>query len=287
MNGKSAVRWAIAAVALGALVVPSTVQAVESPGVLVVIPSTGDLETPIDVATVGVCERGTIVMVTVEGKGIKANGDEIIVGAIDFNWLEPNGYPSHQVSLSQTLGSYFFRAQVAKPRGDYTLTFVCRNRLDVEPLQTFTATLSIDAKGRYEVEGGSALDLDTAVAEADLDYETVPGSDDVLSVEPHEGATPDNSRPVDGEASLNSPDSSDRGNPAGAAGSEDGGFNETASPEVTEAAAIQQSSSDSLRGILLIGGAILLVGAMSAWFFMSRREKRSKDSERRDAEVDA
>lgn len=265
---------AIAAATLFALATPGGVQAVEAPGVLVVSPGSGDLDTPLDVATVGVCERGTTVMVTVDGKGITGDGDEIIVGAIDWSWLDPNGYPSHQVSLSQTLSNYFFRAQVPKPKGDYTLTFICRNRLDVEPLQTFTATLSIDAKGRYEVQGDSALDLDAAFADADLDYETVPGTEEVVPVEPDEGAGPDDPGQADGGAAPTSPDSSDAGN-SDVPGSEGAGPDSAASPEVTEAAAVQESSSDSLRGTLLIVGALLLAVAMSAWIIISRREKRA------------
>ncbi|MDP4676249.1 MAG: hypothetical protein NWS65_04915, partial [Candidatus Nanopelagicales bacterium] len=179
------VRRGMVATAAVALVFPTlplaagTAHAAPEPGVLVVIPATGDLDTPLDVSTVGFCERGTTFMVTVSGKGIDGDGAEIIVGATDLRWLEPTGYPSYDVALSLTLDDYFDRADVTRPQGEYTLTFICRNRLDVEPLQTFTAPLTIDKNARFKAQGISALTLPEALDEAGIDGTPIPGTDDV------------------------------------------------------------------------------------------------------------
>lgn len=258
-------------------------QSVEPAGDLLVAPAEGNLDSALSLATVGLCERGTTYMVTVAGKGVRADeGQDIIVGAADLRYLEPTGYPSHEVFTSETLGQFFQRASVAKPRGEYVLSMICRNRLDVEALQVFSATIDIDAQGRYSALGSAALDLPTAIDEAEIDFEVIPGTEEAEITEENASAVSEAGE-AQGTGTIDA--SSGEGSP-GAADVKD---RETA--EVTAAQSVGGESvapsEDSLRGTLLIVGAILLVGAMSAWFFMSRREKRSKDSERRDAEVDA
>jgi cobalamin biosynthesis Mg chelatase CobN len=146
----------------------------------------------------------------------------------------------------------------------------------------FSATIDIDAQGRYSALGSAALDLPTAIDEAEIDFEVIPGTEEAEITEENASAVSEAGE-AQGTGTIDA--SSGKGSP-GAADVED---RETA--EVTAAQSVGGESvapsEDSLRGTLLIVGAILLVGAMSAWFFMSRREKRSKDSERRDAEVDA
>jgi hypothetical protein len=233
-------RWIIASV-IGVLVtLPTAVaSASEDAGSLVVSPASGDVQTPIDLYTVGMCERGTSYMVTIRGKGISGiDDDDIIVGASDLKWLDPTGYPSHMVSTSVSLERFFQRASVGKPRGDYTLTFICRNRLDVDVLQSFEATITIDAKGGYQAQGVSALDIETAVEQADVDYVTVPGSDEVELIDPDA---------VDADAI-------------------------DAEGMAQESTVVSNTGSDSLRGILLAAGALLLVGAASAWIVIRRRE---------------
>ena len=258
-------------------------QSVEPAGDLLVAPAEGNLDSALSLATVGLCERGTTYMVTVAGKGVRTDeGQDIIVGAADLRYLEPTGFPSHEVFTSETLGQFFLRASVAKPRGEYVLSMICRNRLDVEALQVFSATIDIDAQGRYGALGSAALDLPTAIDEAEIDFEVIPGTEEAEITEENASAVSEAGE-AQGTGTIDA--SSGEGSP-GAADVED---RETA--EVTAAQGVGGESvapsEDSLRGTLLIVGAILLVGAMSAWFFMSRREKRSKDSERRDAEVDA
>ena len=258
-------------------------QSVEPAGDLLVAPAEGNLDSALSLATVGLCERGTTYMVTVAGKGVRADeGQDIIVGAADLRYLEPTGFPSHEVFTSETLGQFFQRASVAKPRGEYVLSMICRNRLDVEALQVFSATIDIDAQGRYSALGSAALDLPTAIDEAEIDFEVIPGTEEAEITEENSSAVSEAGE-AQGTGTIDA--SSGEGSP-GAADVED---RETA--EVTAAQSVGGESvapsEDSLRGTLLIVGAILLVGAMSAWFAMSRREKRSKDSERRGAEVDA
>lgn len=233
-------RWFIASV-IGVLVtLPSAVASASvDAGSLVVSPASGDVQTPLDLYTVGMCERGTSYMVKIRGKGISGiNDDDIIVGASDLKWLDPTGYPSHMVSTSVSLERFFQRASVGKPRGDYTLTFICRNRLDVDVLQSFEATITIDAKGGYQARGASALDIATAVEQADVEYVTVPGSDEVELINPDAGE----SEAIESE--------------------------ETAQ----ESTVAPSTGTDSLRGILLVGGALLLVGATAAWIVIRRRE---------------
>lgn len=164
-------------------------QSVEPAGDLLVAPAEGNLDSALSLATVGLCERGTTYMVTVAGKGVRTDeGQDIIVGAADLRYLEPTGFPSHEVFTSETLGQFFQRAGVAKPRGEYVLSMICRNRLDVEALQVFSATIDIDAQGRYSALGSAALDLPTAIDEAEIDFEVIPGTEEAEITEENASA---------------------------------------------------------------------------------------------------
>lgn len=255
----------------------------EPAGDLLVTPAEGNLDSALSLATVGVCERGTTYMVTVAGKGVTADeGQDIIVGAADLRYLEPTGYPSHEVFTSETLGQFFQRASVAKPRGEYELSLICRNRLDVEALQVFSAIIDIDRQGRYTALGSAALDLPTAIDEAEIDFDIVPGTEEAeISEETTTGESA-----AGGTQNTDTMGAPSGNETPGAADSNDRETVEVAAAS-NEAGASSAASDDSLRGTLLIVGAILLVGAMSVWFVMSRREKRSKDDDRIGAEVDA
>jgi|GEM_PF-2441546 hypothetical protein len=270
MSGRwvSAGLSAVVVVAISLGFGPMAAAAEETPGVLVVKPANGDLETPIDVSTAGFCERGTTFMVAVSGKGINGDGDEIIVGATDLRWLEPTGYPSYDVALSLTLDDYFDRADVNKPRGEYTLTFICRNRLDVEPLRVFTAVVDIDKKGRYEALGLASQELPEVLENLGLGSVPIPGSNQVDPVEP---STPDSTGTItsdDASPPGQDPAISDTGGQADGSGMT---APPSAMPEVMQTTATADNST-SVQNTLLIVGALLLVGSMLAWIWMSRRE---------------
>lgn len=230
----------VVAVALGILALPAltlsgSAQAVDS-GVLVVSPSSGDLNTPVDVATVGQCPRGTNFIVALRGKRIDGETAPNLVGATELDVLPGRGGASHQVSLSSTFATFFISSIGTMPKGDYQLIFACRNRLDTEWLHTFEATVSFGKDGSYEVAGDSGRDLEEVLGEAGIVVEAAdPGDYSDL-----------------GEEVL--------GDPA------------TTQP-VVEAAATTDDPG-TLRNTLLIIGALLLVGAMSAWIVMRRRESQ-------------
>lgn len=267
----------VVAAAVVALVVPAllfasgSALAEEKPGALVVTPSAGDLDTPLDVSTVGFCKRGTTFMVSVSGKGIEGDGDDIIVGATDLRWLEPTGYPSYDVALGLTLDGFFDRADVMRPQGEYVVTFICRNRLDVVPLQTFTASLTIDKKGRYEAQGISALTLPEALEEVGIDGTPIPGTDDVEVPEAGDanasGNDEDQAAPTDPGATT--------GGPPTASSEPDTGPAQVQTPEIVQTAATTADPA-RLRNTLIVVGAVFLFGAMGAWIWMSRRDTRTQ-----------
>lgn len=233
-------RWLFVPMVIALMAVPAVASASEASDSLVVIPAIGDVQSAISLSTVGMCARGTSYMVTVNGRGIRpTDGGDIIVGAADLKWLEPTGYPSHTVSVSVSLERFFQRASVKNPRGEYVFTFICRNRLDIDALQTFAATISVDAKGNYQAQGISALDLSTAIEKADVDFVLVPGTERAEIGEP---AAPD----VDNTEELGS--------------------------------AAPSGSDDSLRITFLIGGALLLAGAISAWIVLRRRDVQESNT---------
>jgi len=234
-------RWATAcAVVLLGLATPAPAGASVDPGSLVILPPQGSLKAPLTVATVGQCQRGTAYTVLVSGPGLVTGSDDIIVGAADLRWLEPNGFPSHEVGLSISLERFFQRAGVDNPRGDYTLTFVCRNRLDVEPLQTFVAEFAVDRRGKYRAGKSASRDLASAIEQAGVEYRAIPGTDDVEVVDPE---SPETAEEISSEAAASSTVSSATG-------------------DVT------------LRNGLLVGGVVLLGGAGAAWLAMRRRESQ-------------
>ena len=257
--------WAAALLALASVSGPAVAQAAEGEGVLVVLPATGTLEDPLSVATVGTCERGTTFMVTVSGRGIEPGADDIIVGATDLTWLESNGYPSHEVALSITLDRFFQRVNIDEPLGEYTMTFHCRNRLDVESLQAFSASIAVTPEATFEALGSAALELPTAIEEAGIDAVAVPGSDEVAIID----------APAEPNGSAGSDSSG--GIPADVAGPQSTGAGST--PTDLSASPTSWAADDSLRTWLLVIGAVLLVGAMAGWITMRRRESQAQGSD--------
>ncbi|MGI9196707.1 MAG: hypothetical protein ACR2KE_04520 [Candidatus Nanopelagicales bacterium] len=158
-------RKAIAICAAGlALALPALPAVADEGGSLAIIPASGTLDTPMDVVTSGLCQRGVTFVVAVRGTGIDPVLSGNAVGNTDLAILEPAAYPGHHsVPLSRTLREYFVSNGVVDPRGDYDLVFACRNRLDMADLQTFAGTIRIGKAG-YQALGVAATPLEKFLA---------------------------------------------------------------------------------------------------------------------------
>ena len=155
---KRAVAAAIAGFALLSWASPA--QAADA-GTLAIVPAQGTLDTPMDVVTSGVCSRGVTFVVAVRGAGLDPATSGNAVGNTELSVLEPAIYPGHHaVPLARNLREFFVSNGVSTPKGAYDLVFACRNRLDLQDLQTFTGALRIKGDG-YVALGAAA----TPVAE--------------------------------------------------------------------------------------------------------------------------
>jgi hypothetical protein len=135
-------------------------------GFLVVDPPRGDLTTAIDIATSDVCTRGQMFAVKLDGPNLRGKERGNVIGATKIATIGPESYPGHYVvPLPTDLATYLATAAPGQRiKGDYTLTFACRDTLDTADLQVFTATIAIDGKGRYVAQGDSALPIDELIA---------------------------------------------------------------------------------------------------------------------------
>ena len=159
-------------------------------GYLVIDPPSGDLLTAMDIATSDVCTRGQMFAVKLDGPNLKGADRGNVIGTTKITTIGPESYPGHYVvPLPTDLATYLATAAPGQRiKGDYTLTFACRDTLSTADLQVFTATIAVDGKGRYEAKGESA----TAIADLIDGY--VPGSagfvyGDPAAPDPEEVAT--------------------------------------------------------------------------------------------------
>lgn len=160
MAGVRGAACAVAAVALGAsgfLLGLSPAGAADSgQGSLIVLPSSGTLDTPMDVITSGLCTRGVTFIVALRGKGIDPATAGNLVGNTALNALGVPQYPGHYaVPVSFTLRQFMANNGVSLAKGNYDVVFSCRNIMDAEDLQTFSGTLAITPKG-YRAVGVAA-----------------------------------------------------------------------------------------------------------------------------------
>lgn len=224
---------------------------VDEPGILIVTPAEGDLSTPVEVTTVGSCNRGVAFVVALRGKGIDPETAGNLVGATNLDRRFIKNAVWYRTPLQSNFGEFFITEVGRVPTGDYRLIFACRNALDFEWLQTYEALITFKRNGRFIVQGESALDpIETLLAKGivtDVDV------NDVLL--PEDGAVDDEmSRDDRAEGGmLTDPD-------------------EFSAQEVSAQATA--GNGGELRTVLLIGGIVLLVGAGSAWFVMRRRENQ-------------
>ena len=232
---------ALVACAAWLLVVPGAAAAEpDRLGDLVISPATGDLDTPIDLVTAGECSRGTTFVVTVDGKGLASQRGNL-VGATKIDSLGLPRYPGHYVvPVASTLREYLLRSlDRARLSGDYEIAFVCRNTLDTEPLQEFVGSLRVDEEGGFTALGPAGGEIrDLVGAEA---FDRAEEADRLSREAEMAAVEPEPAEPVSSETTVESaPISADPG----------------------------QASSAGIewRTILLVVGAMLLLGAAYSWW---------------------
>jgi hypothetical protein len=280
---RKAIAAAIAGFAL--LTWASPAQAADA-GTLAIVPAQGTLDTPMDVVTSGVCSRGVTFVVAVRGAGIDPVTSGNAVGNTELAVLEPAIYPGHHaVPLSRNLREFFVSNGVSTPKGAYDLVFACRNRLDLQDLQTFTGTLRIKGDG-YVAAGAAATPIADFVSTPDPAQEpsaTDPGSDsttDATEEPAGAGAQGQDGDQAGGEqaegnqAADAGPGAEGEGLPA----QEVTGSDPTAVAlaETASSSATTSSGESSWRVIALVVGALLLLGAAYA-YWRGRRNGVSSD----------
>jgi hypothetical protein len=134
-------------------------------GFLVVEPARGDLTSAIDIATSGICTRGQMFAVKLDGPNLEGADRGNVIGTTKIVTIGPDSYPGHYVvPLPTDLATYLAaNAPGQRIKGDYSLTFACRDRLSADDLEIFTATIAIDGKGRYAAQGDSATPIDELI----------------------------------------------------------------------------------------------------------------------------
>jgi hypothetical protein len=283
---RRAVAAAIAGFALLSWASPA--QAADA-GTLAIVPAQGTLDTPMDVVTSGVCSRGVTFVVAVRGAGLDPATSGNAVGNTELSVLEPAIYPGHHaVPLARNLREFFVSNGVSTPKGAYDLVFACRNRLDLQDLQTFTGALRIKGDG-YVAVGAAATPIAEFVSTPDPAQEPSatgpgdPGSDSTTDAteEPvGAGAQGQDGEQVGGDqaegnqAADAGPGAEVEGLPAQEVTSSDPtavALAETASSSTTSS-----SGESSWRMIALVVGALLLLGAAFA-YWRGRRNGVSSD----------
>jgi len=283
---RKAVAAAIAGFAL--LTWASPAQAADA-GTLAIVPAQGTLDTPMDVVTSGVCSRGVTFVVAVRGAGIDPVTSGNAVGNTELAVLEPAIYPGHHaVPLARNMREFFVSSGVTTPKGAYDLVFACRNRLDLQDLQTFTGALRIKGDG-YVAVGAAATPIADFVATPDPAQEPTatdpgdPGSDSTSDAaqEPTgsaaQGQDSDQAggEQVGGEQAADAePGAAGEGLPAQEATGSDP--TAVALAETASSSATTSSGESSWRVIALVVGALLLLGAAYA-YWRGRRSGVSSD----------
>lgn len=200
----------------------------EQRGFLVVSPAKGDLTSAIDIATSDVCTRGQMFAVMLDGPNLTGADRGNLIGVTKIATIGPESYPGHYVvPLPTDLAAYLASAAPGQRiKGDYTLTFACRDTLDTADLQIFTATITVDGKGRYVAQGDSAIAIDELI----------------------EGYVPGSAGFAYGDPAAPDPEE------VAAYAAEQSATSDTPSEEFP------------LRNVLLIAGILLLLGAAYAWW---------------------
>ena len=230
-----------------ALATPALAAEPEQLGYLVIEPAQGDLTSAIDIATSDVCTRGQTFAVMMAGPNLKGADRGNLLGTTKITTIGPDSYPGHYVvPLPTDLGTYIATAAPGQRiRGDYTLTFACRDTLDTADLQVFIATITIDGRGRYVAQGKSATPIEELI----------------------EGYVPGSAGFAYGDPVVSDPESA-----------------ADPSAESATAAANESSDALPWRTILFVAGGVLLVGAGYAWWRERSRDRDAKDTDHANAD---
>jgi hypothetical protein len=217
----------------------------EQLGFLVVEPARGDLTSAIDIATSDVCTRGQNFAVKLDGPNLEGNDRGNLLGVTKISTIGPESYPGHYVvPLPSDLATYFASAAPGQRiKGDYTLTFACRDTLSTADLQVFTAEIAIDGKGRYSVQGDSAVPITKLI----------------------EGYVPGSAGFAYGDQAAPDPEQ----------------VAEYAETQVAAEEVVNQEAP--WRTLLIVGGALLLLGA--AYAYWRGRDKHAPDEAESDDSV--
>jgi hypothetical protein len=283
---KRAAAAAIAGFALLAWASPA--QAVDA-GTLAIVPAQGTLDTPMDVVTSGVCSQGVTFVVAVRGAGLDPATSGNAVGNTELSVLEPAIYPGHHaVPLARNLREFFVSNGVSAPKGAYDLVFACRNRLDLQDLQTFTGTLRIKGDG-YVAVGVAATPVEEFVSTPDPAQEPSatgtgePGSESTTDAteEPAGAGAQGQGGDQAGGEQVGGDQAADAGPGAeveGLPAQEVTGSDPTAVAlaETASSSTTSSSGESSWRMLTLAVGALLLLGAAYA-YWRGRRNGVSSD----------
>ena len=241
----------VAGLALAAApALPALAEEPEQRGFLVVSPAQGDLASAIDIATSDVCTRGQMFAVKLDGPKLGGRDRGNVIGTTKLTTIGPDSYPGHYVvPLPTNLATYLAEAAPGQRiKGDYILTFACRDTLSTADLQVFTAELTVDGKGRYVAQGESATPIDQVIE----GY--VPGSAGFAYGDP---ATPDAEAVAEYEAEQPAPAEQSAGEPF------------------------------PWRTLLIAVGVLLLVGAAYSWWRSRTQAETSDDPDGKAKDDDA
>lgn len=127
-------------------------------GWLRLTPAQGRIDAAVDAQTQGRCPKGEAVVVSVTGPGIPRSRDVgFIVGNTAISALAPDRSGQLTVPLALTFKDWFSdNAPGVKPKGTYTVSLVCRDRLRASKTYgEYVAQVAI-AGGRFRALGAAA-----------------------------------------------------------------------------------------------------------------------------------
>ncbi|MFN8028502.1 MAG: hypothetical protein U0W40_19725 [Acidimicrobiia bacterium] len=155
-------------------------------GWLRLTPDQGRIDVAVDATTQSRCPKGEAVVVSVAGPGVPRNDDiGYIVGNTAISALTPQGSGQLTVPLALTFKDWFAdNAPGVKPKGTYTLTLVCRDRLrGSKTYGEYVAQVAI-AGGKFRALGAAAQPAAQPSAPAPSSPAAQPGAGSGTSATP-------------------------------------------------------------------------------------------------------
>jgi len=141
-----------AVIATGALVsltpiLATPAQAAE-PITAAILPATGNIQSAIDVLTIGPCPSSDWFTVRLIGKGLDPEGANI-VGVAQTTSLIPQENGALRIPFSMTLAGFAALRGVPKLEGRYDVAVRCRTKASDKALFTYYGAITVDAAGKY------------------------------------------------------------------------------------------------------------------------------------------